>query len=284
MKSFETQLAEGLHGLADSEPETTAPSAALLKRGRRARHGHLVTVVGSSLAVLAIAAAAVVIGAPNRSGPPVGDARATADMELVAALSKTKQTSFRVRVEQTLRYTAINGRSYTTVGAFDPVAVSGYMRQSSEGSDMGELRLVRGDLYSIHGKTWVQAGKSEWLPFDALGTVFDGELGSTADSEQLLDVLRTAGANVSKVGPRLFRFDVTVKAGTIGTYRVAGDVTLDSQSRVTKITYNGQLTLSQSPPVAFDGPKLFPIGKVTMEFSGYGEPVLVKPPDSKIGG
>jgi hypothetical protein len=284
MKSFETRLAEGLHGLADSEPATTAPSAALLKRGRRARHGHLVAVVGSSLAVLAIAAAAVVIGAPNRSGPPVGDARATAEVELVAAVSKTKQTSFRVRVEQMLGHTAINVHGYTTVGAFDPAAVSGYLRGSSEGTDMGELRLVRGELYSIHGKAWVRSGKSEWLPFDALGTVLDAELGSTTDSEQLLDVLRTAGANVSKVGPRLFRFDVTVEAGTVGTYRVAGDVVLDSQSRVAKITYDGQLTLTQSPPVAFDGPKLFPIAKVTMEFSGYGEPVLVKPPDSKIGG
>lgn len=140
--------------------------------------------------------------------------------------------------------TTTNVHGYTTLGAFDPAAVSGYLRQSSEGTDVGELRLVRGDLYSVRGKAWAQVGKSGWLPFDALGTVFDGELGSTADSEQLLDVLRTSGAKVSKVGPRLFHFDISVKVGNIGTYRVAGDVTLDSESRVAKIAYDGQLTLT----------------------------------------
>jgi hypothetical protein len=284
VNSFDTHLTGRLHDLANSEPGSTPPTSELLNRGRQARHRRIAARTSVSFAVLAIGAAIAITTAPTRSNPSAtSDMAAEARVELVAALSKTQETSFKVEVTNTVEFSEINHHTYLTEGAFDPANVSGYLRSSQ--SDV-EHRLVHGDLYMINGKNWVQAtGKFKWLDFDLLGTVLDGALSSSADSEHLFDVLRKADATVTKTGSGLYHFDgMFTPNPDLGPFRLTGDVTLDSDSRIAKIAYDWRLTVRPTPMSGITGPRVFPKAEVIMEFSGYGTPVIVESPGVKPQG
>jgi hypothetical protein len=283
MDTFDTQLAGRLHDIADGEPDSTPPTQRLLERGRRARHRRTVARAGMSLAVLAFGTVATVAiaatPAAHTDRPGVTAEAVSPQMELAAAISNSRNISFKVKATTTLQKSdgrlATPSATYITQGAFDPATRTGYLR-AADGSF--ESRLIKGVKYTSNGDQFVQQkGTYDWLDYDA--HVLNGALSGSADSEHLFKVLRQAEAKITKTGT--YHFDATTQsADSLASYttRFVGDVTLNASKRVAKVTYGWTLagTMKQ-------GGKVFNRNvKVTLEFSDYGTPVTVERPANVV--
>jgi hypothetical protein len=287
MDTFDTQLASGLHDIADGEPDSTPPTQRLLERGRRARHRRRAARAGTWLAVLASGTvAAVAIAATpavHTDRPGVTAEAISPQMELAAAIGNSENISFKVKATTTLQksngtYTTPSG-TYITQGAFDPATRTGYLR-TADGSF--QSRLINGVKYTSisNGDQFVQQkGTYDWLDYDA--HVLDGALSGSADSRHLFKVLRQAQAKISKTSAGSYHFDATTQSvDSLASYttRFVGNITLNASKRVAKVTYAWTLTGKMK-----QGGKVFNRNvKVTLEFSNYGTPVTVQHPASVV--
>ncbi|MEE6263480.1 hypothetical protein [Plantactinospora sonchi] len=286
MNDLDSRLSGGLRALVDDEPTTPPPTGQIMLRGVRARRRRTVAVVGASCVVLAVAGATVVAwpgpASTDRSGVTVG-AASSPRLELVAAIAASEALSYRVTATTTYNKsygdTVTPDASYTSEGAFDPATATGYVRTDGVESQ----RLVNGEMF-IHttgGQFVRDPGRHDRLGFDH--HVMDGALSGSADREHLFDVLRQADAEITSTGERAYRFTavstVDEPSGS-ATVTFTGDVTLDAEGRVAKVTYQwekrGRLT---EPPVDVANTV-----RATIGFSDYGLPVRVERPTDVVDG
>ncbi|GGR66945.1 hypothetical protein GCM10010169_08220 [Micromonospora fulviviridis] len=291
MTNLDERLTTRLHALVDGEPDSAAPTATLLARGRRARRRRAGTFAGGALAMLALGAlgTATLVQRPAPDRPAVAaeasaPAPASPQMELAAAVATTESTSYRVTVRRTNQVDP-NWVEITT-GAFDPATANGWLRTPYTGGGVGfmEERLVDGVYFvgdagvdkKLH---WEQyRGKRKFLPFDvAMG----GALSASAEQEGLLQVLKKTGATVTRTGDRAYHFSVEPTGKDTGygpgapleSETVVGDVTLDAQNRIAKLNYELTLVWNKNGKI---GPPA--IVRVAMTFADYGAPVAVERP------
>lgn len=264
MRDFDEEIASGMHALVDDEPVSPPPTTQLLKRGKRARRYRAGAMTGGSFAVLAVVAltAVAVAGNPaDKTTNPADKETTTAakvapQVELAAAITNSQNISFKVKLTSTTP-----GSSPIDI-AFDPATSTGYMR--SDG------RMV---VIQINGITYVAAwrkpGKYLLVPGrhdDGLGRFWPRHM--TTDPEQLFKVLSQEHAKVTKTGPRTYHFEFEVVAPDSPHTKVFGDIEINADNRIAKITNN----------VTNDGVR----ESSQWEFSGYGEPVEVEPPSNVI--
>jgi hypothetical protein len=227
---------------------------------------------------------------PDR--PPMAGAESP-QLSLAAAVAASQGISYRVK--NTIIWRSQPGSPPIVItGAFDPATTTGYLRfASGDGTPWSEERLVDGDLYTgdlIHLRTnpsqaagnkpapspdqrvdWTHDPDKKYtsLPYDAkpgvLGVV-------SADPQQLFDALANSGAKISQTGPDKYHFEVAIPPRTGRTGRidgkVVGDVTVGSDHRVAKVTYEATLRSATETDVVDE----------TLELSDYGTPVSVERP------
>ncbi|MDG4823882.1 hypothetical protein O7635_18660 [Asanoa sp. WMMD1127] len=245
MNNLDERLADGLHGIVDGEGDSAPPVGTLLERGRRARRRRRSAIAGSTLAVVALAAVGVAaVAQPS----PVGERTAAAttptgspQLRLASAFETSKDISYRIRVTT---------GELTYEGAFDPRTDTGYVRVPLDDSVMTEL-LVDGTRYvggerpqgelppdkdgpgETYGRYGQYPGRHDHLSLVAeAGTV----LGAAApDPAALGEALRQADATVTENGDGTLHFAYRVERAD-GSNAVAGDVTLDADGRIGKVT------------------------------------------------
>jgi hypothetical protein len=294
MNSFDTQLTTRLHDLADGEPGSAPPTGRLLERGRRARHRRT-ALAGTSFALFAVGVVAAVAVAANPADPAqrppatAGAASSSAadpQLELVAAIRASQTTSYQVKITSKPQDNPTSP-AWTTEGAFDPATDTGYLHSPyTEGPGFAEERLVGGVRYAgsagIDQKIyWKQyPGTQDHLNYDG---ALNGILGASVDPDELFDALGQAGATVTQTSAGVYHFEATptVDDGVPPTAensgpnfdRLVGDVTLDAGKRIAKVTYLRTLTWQKPGLTKIDTAHLL----VSMEFSGYGALVTVRP-------
>lgn len=271
MYDIDEQLTHRLHELSAAGADSTPPTQQLLARGRRARHRRTV-LTSTSLAVLAVGAVTG-IAVANRPGPAVtadppavSAPGASPELELVAAITNSQHLSFRLKtIAGTLETGGKQEGAATTLSAFDPATATGYLRGT--GRPPFEIRLIGGVKYVKNGDSpwWQYKGR-----YPTLGTdedVLRGQFSATADAGQLLEALRAGEVQVTRTGPATYRFQVTRSVGG-GTVKFAGDITLDGDKRIGRVAYDWTLTERGSVRNT----------RAVLEYSGYGEPVVVERP------
>jgi hypothetical protein len=276
MNDLDQRLSHQLHDLAEGEPGTTPPTDRLLARGRRARHRRA-ALASTSLAVIAAAAITGVAVATHSSAVsatadrrPATTTAADPRLELAAAIANSQNVSFTLKTKEVfgkgVGSTISHEATITTERAYDPAANSGYLRYS----DGIELRLINGVLYVNSNNQWIQ-NRGTFTSLDWNERGLHDQLTASADSQELLRVLRNGDAKVTKTGERTYHFELTGTADGAAIKQV-GDVTLDADKRVAKVTYDWRKTYAGS----------FQHEVSTMEFSGYGTPVAVETPVGAI--
>ncbi|MFI7574662.1 hypothetical protein [Micromonospora sp. NPDC049497] len=285
MKSFDERLADGLHGIVDGDLDSSPPLGALLERGRRARRRRTSAIVSGTLAVLALGAIGTATlvqpSTPDRSGVTVAAPEVVSSrMELASATEASASISYKVKV--TARSAADASTAQVTEGAFDPRTDTGQLSSPSPGAGVVYLeRLVDGVRFvSSSGSkdVWKQyPGRHDRLAYHR---ALSGAVGASADPEQLFDALRQDGAKVTRVGPDVYHFTSTTSVDNrYGTETVTfvGDVTLDADKRIAKVSYEltrkGQFRPGVKGGLAYGGTDV-----VTVELSEYGTPVQVDRP------
>lgn len=277
MNSFDRQLTDQLHELADVEPGSAPAAQQLMDRGRRARHRRTALMTGTSFAVVALGAVAAVVVAGTPAVSPDGhrggdsSAVAVADprVELVAAIANSQNVSFRLKTTTTAQKgdgkTTVPAYTFISETAFDPATASGYIR-----FDNLEYRLVGGVLYMTN-----PASVAQWLrqpgTYASLNMEEDGLRGAfveSADSQQLFKALRDGKATVEKTGADTYHFTATSSKDG-GTVTFTGELVVGADKRIAKATYDWRLDYKQGG---------FQNSKVVLEYSGYGEPVTVEAP------
>ncbi|MEV0459609.1 hypothetical protein [Catellatospora methionotrophica] len=274
---IDEQLSHGMRELAATGPESTPPTGLLLARGQRARRRRT-ALTATSLALVAVGAVTGVAVA-NRPAAPAVTADPTAvstpgmspELELVAAITNSQNISFRLRTTAGSRgndgkaAASANPGSGVTVTAFDAATANGYLRGG--GPVPFEMRLVDGVRYDNYGRGWRQhMGRHRTLATDS--DELRGQLSLTADAGQLLKALREGDARVTKTGAATYRFESTRPVAG-GTAKLVGDITVGGDKRIARIAYDWALT-DRSGYVSGN--------TAVLEYSGYGEPVIVERP------
>jgi len=268
------QLSERLHELADTPP-SVAPTGRLLERGRRVKHRRAAALASTSLAVLALGAVTSVAVVEHADAPadrPSASAVAVdARTQLVAAIISSQSTSYQMKIADNV--------APDRTGAFAPATKTGFLRSPySDGPGFSEERLVDGVLYigdaGLDGVLhWQRVpGKRDTLRYDeSIGDTLSG----TADPDGLFTMLQHEGVTVTRTGERTYHFEVSPK---LDQYRLsdhyAGDVTLDAQNRVAKVSF--ERVVDWTKPGGRDLPPVHITATIT--YSGYGEPVTVEAP------
>ena len=281
MNDLDEQLPQRLHDLAGGEPGTMPPTDRLLQRGRRARHRRA-ALASTSLAVVAAGAIAAVAVATHSAAPAVTADRppataasaASPQLELVAAIANSQNISFQLKTTTTGQKgdgkVTIPAYTYTTQSAFDPATTSGYLR----GVDKNpfEIRLINGVRYMKNGEFqwWQYKGTYKTLNF--ADDPLRGQIGTSADGEQLFQALREGDAKVSKTGDATYHFEATGSQDG-GTVKFVGDITLNGDKRIAKVSYDWTLTYKQGG---------FRSSKVVLEYSDYGAQVTVERPADPV--
>ncbi|NUO60558.1 MAG: hypothetical protein HOV78_28150 [Hamadaea sp.] len=280
----EEQLTDRLHELAEVPP-SAAPTGRLLERGRRARHRRAAVTSASLAAVVALGVVGVVAataGTPDR--PAATASAADPRLELVAAVTKSENISYRMR----LTTAAASGQSLTTYeGAFDPTTDTGYVRAPQDDSVMVEL-LINGTRYiggerpesplpadKGAGETYGRYGQYPGK-YDHLSIYGDSDtvVGAVApDPAALFKALKAHDATVTRQpdGSVHFAYAESSDKGLTST-NTSGDVTFDADGRVAKVvmTFHWQTTVKGR----------FQSGTVvsTLQLSDYGLAVQVQRP------
>ena len=290
MMDLEEQLAAGMRERVVGLALTTdvVGEAARRHRGRVAvqRIGYAVGVVGLAGAI----AAGVTIGGSRSGSPPTTPAVAAPEMRLASAIAATEKISYQVRVTELYRgqQFGAEAKPSITVGAFDPATASGYLQSRWTGAEESAYyeRLIDGVLYiSSSGSKdkWKQErGTHDRLRYEsnARGAVSEA-VGASADPEMLFDALRESGAKITEEGAGVYHFELALKPEVSPRTRVeqsiAGDVTVNADNRIARITYARTSEVSKDgrtePPSVLD---------VTVELSGYGAPVNVTKPTDVV--
>lgn len=278
MNTLESQLAHRLHDMVDGEPGSPAPIETVLSRGRRASRRRAAAMgLAASFAVAAAAGgAAIAVGQPwasSRPGGAVSQAQVQMpQVRLAAAVTASENVAYHVKV-------TLGGGVGVTEGAFDPTSATGYLNSRSPGTGVVYYeRLVDGVRYigSSGSAEWKQEpGKYDHLAYDSnLG----GSVGATADPEQLLAMLRQSGATVTQTGARTYHFELARRgaSGVLKSDIYAGDVKLNGDQRIAKVTYVRTTRAEKRGQVDTE------TSSVTVELSGYGVPVRVDKPTDVI--
>ncbi|MGK5739456.1 hypothetical protein [Micromonospora sp. URMC 103] len=214
---------------------------------------------------------------PAAAGP--APAEGEANVELVAAVTASEKTSYRIRV--TTASKGDPGSRETAEGAFDPGERTGYLRSPIAGGPAyAEERLVRGVRFlgSTGSKTWKQErGRHDRLDYG--GAAPEGTVVASADPEELFAALRRADARVTRTGPDTYHVvsnQPYEDRYATGTRRLDGTVTV-SGGRIATIavesTNEGQLK-----PGVKQGERFGSTWLVTVALSDYGTPVRVERP------
>ncbi|WP_027346605.1 hypothetical protein [Hamadaea tsunoensis] len=266
-----------LRELAHHEDPAGPDTRQLLQRGRRARRRRTV-IAGTSLAVLAAGAltAVGVAAQPSAPGdrPAITADAADARTQLVAAITASRSTSYRLTIRDNLAPAA--------TGAYDPVTKQGFLhRDYSEGPGYEDQRVVDGALYvgdaGLDGvEHWrLVPGVHDTFQYDAsLGDRLSG----SADPDALLDELRKDGVTITQIDKKTFGFEFSP---ALDEYRASdhysGEVVVDGKGRIAKVEFKRAVRWQKpgyTPPSA-QPPAIITAG---LTFSDYGTPVQVTAP------
>jgi hypothetical protein len=273
---IEEQLTEAMHErVADIAVPDDLISRTLRRQRRRTtatRTAYAGSVVGLA-GVLTGGAIAVHGTAPKHTTPHSFAAEAPPHVRLVAAVSASRATSY--RMNNTVIARNLPGHpSYTIDGAFDPTRATGYFRMTAvNGTGFHEERLIAGDLYRGDGSPgqpilWSHdPGKHTNLSYDPKVMLF----AVSADPMQLLDALTHSAAAVTQTGPTTYHFAATIPVhqDRLINAQLAGDVTVGSDGRIARVAYQTTLHATQNDTTVLDG---------TLNLSDYGAPVTVERP------
>ncbi|MFC4016460.1 hypothetical protein ACFOW4_00640 [Micromonospora sp. GCM10011542] len=285
---IEEQLTMGMRQeVAGVEFRTDVLDAATRRNGRRvaARRGaYALGVVG----LAGVLAAAVTVNGPGPTAPGANPAPvASADsprLQLASAITASQNISYRLKITAGDRDDPDAWGS--AEGAWDPAAATGWLTSTEPGGAAYHQRLIDGKLYlgSTGTKTWKQEpGNGNFEYGDVLG----GASGASADPQELFKALREVQAKITRTGATSYHFESTRPFDdeyATGTRGLVGDVTLDSDRRIAKVTYlstyKGRVKPGVKSPksgVSFDSSQ-----RLTLELSDYGTPVRVEKPTDVI--
>jgi hypothetical protein len=250
---LEEQLLQSMHREADG---ITLTSDILGRATRRHRRRTTAVRIGYGLGVAGLAgvlAAGLTFGNGTSPGqdagrPPVVQAE-PASMRLANAAAASANISYRMRL-QTGSRSGLHGLTYE--GAFDPRTATGYVRSPQEDSVQVEL-LINGTRYmgaepplggppadagphDPYGRYGQYPGKHDRLSLDGDP---DSVLSAAApDPAALLKALKKANADTSENPDGTLHFAYTTQT-TAGSSAVSGDVTLNADGRIAKVTLAG---------------------------------------------
>jgi hypothetical protein len=279
MNSYlEEELAAGMR----EEAAGARLGTGVLEAAKRQHHRHVVRRRGAyAIGVAGVAgavAAVLAVGVPGARGgtggtgrPPAASAESP-KLSLVAAITASEKMSYHVKVTERWGPDSLQ----TTAGAFDPATATGYLDSKWSGAPVVyKERLVGGARFSS------SSGSKGWKPepghFDRLNydRNLSGAASASASPDRLFALLRTSGAEISRTGSAGYHFTMTLTPNdgitTKDTY--VGDIALDADYRISKITYRRAQAVSK---------RGVPAGTtttdVTVAFSAYGELVTVERP------
>ncbi|SBT52379.1 hypothetical protein [Micromonospora auratinigra] len=233
--------------------------------------------------------------APVAAGPSATVAD-TPRLRLAAAATASGNVSYRLRITTTVRggsgtSSAPSDDSWVTEGAFDPATDTGFWDSPWEGklrpsvvSGWSAEKLVGGVRYraGIDGSdrsgrklAWMrEEGRHDHLDLD---TAMGGGLGASGNPEELFRVLGQAGGTVTERGPGVYHFVLAVAqpSDKVLADRFVGEVRVGADHRISRVSYD-----RTSRPARSERPWHL---AVLVEFSHYGEPVTVRPPEHLVG-
>lgn len=268
---IESRLADGMRRMGD-EPVGPPPTQALLARGRKARRRRRVTWMGGGCLAVAALVAVPVLVLDNRQTPQPDSAR----IRLVAAVSSSENLSYRLKITST--HTDDAGRHWAYEGVFDPATRTGRLSSVPDNpAGPYDQRLIQGILYISHlgGPFKIMPGRPDRLQYSSLS---GGGIAGTADPQELFATLKAANAAVTRTGPASYHFEADLAPSPgIHSDRLVGDVTINNDNRIEKITYEriAQGTQKNGLPITL-------IDANTVELSGYGQPVTVERPENAV--
>jgi hypothetical protein len=275
---FEQELIAGMRQeVAGAAFATDVVGEARRRHQRRAMVQRVMYAAGV-VGVVGAVAAGVAVGGGGQPGPGTNQpavAEATSPrLQLVAAVAASENISYRLKI--TAGSKADPAGWGTAEGAYDPATATGYLNSSQpDGPGVYYQRLINGKLYfgSNGSKTWKQEpsnGKFEYG--DALG----GAVGASADPQELFKALRQEGGKITQTGAGTYHFELALKGDGTVKSDLVGDVTVDADKRVAKVTYEHTTQAEK------DGQAFTSIVVVTVELSDYGTPVQVDKPTDVI--
>ena len=273
---IEEQLTEAMHERVADVGVSGDLVGRTMRRQRRRRTVTRTAYAGSMVGLAGVLTAGVIAirdtAATHSIQHPVA-ADASPHVRLVAAVSATRATSYRMNNTVTAR-NLLGHPSYTIDGAFDPTTATGYFRMTAiNGAGFHEERLIDGDLYRGDGFPGQQIlwshdpGKHTNLSYDPKVMV----LAVSADPMQLLGALTHSGATITQTSPTTYHFAaaIPVHKGRLIDTQVAGTVTLNSDGRIARVAYETTLHATQADTTVLDG---------TLNLYDYGAPVAVERP------
>lgn len=280
---LEAQLAAGMR---EHVRDLAVDGGAVLGRATR-RHRRRTAVIrtGYALGVAALAGALAVAvtpgGAPKNPPAVQGEAPAAA-LRLSRAAEASDNISYRMKL-----VTGSGGGTVlrTCEGAFDPMTDTGYVRCPQDDSVAVEL-LIDGTRYmggeppltplppdktpgEKYGRYGQYPGKHDSLSLYGDG---DAVLGSAApDPAALFKALQRANATITQNPGGILHFEYATQFDQ-GSSTTAGDVTLNADGRIAKVTIDG--TWQSTAKGRLDSGTF----RATLELSDYGLQVHVDRP------
>ena len=285
---IEDQLIAGMRqevsGVAIS---TDVLGAATRRHGRRTAMQRGAYALGA-VGLAGVLAAAVTLDGPGAPAPGTDPAPlAAADspqLQLASAITASQNISYRLKITAGDKDDPDAWGS--AEGAYDPAAATGWLTSAEPGGAAYYQRLIDGKLYlgSTGTKTWKQEpGNGNFRYGDVLG----GASGASADPQELFKALREVQAKITRTGAGSYHFESARPyddESVSGTRTLVGDVTLDADRRIAKVTYlstnKGRFKPGVKSPksgVSFDSTQ-----RLTLELSDYGTPVRVEKPTDVI--
>lgn len=289
--NLEEQLAAGMRAhVAD----VAVDPAVVVRATRRHRRRTAVIRTGYALGVAGLAGVLAVGltagGGGGRAGqdPPTVQAEApTASLRLSKAAAASDNISYRMKVATGA---ATGAASRTCEGAFDPMTATGYVRCPQDDSVAVEL-LIDGTRYmggeppltplppdkipggEVYGRYGQYPGKHDRLSlYGDAGSV----LGAAApDPAALFKALQQANATITQNPDGTLHFQYSTQSGQ-GSSTTAGDVTLNADDRIAKVTLDG--TWQSTAKGRLDTGTFH----ATLELSDYGVPVHVDRPTDVV--
>lgn len=266
---LEDQLAAGLAAQAAEIRLTTD----VVDAARR-RHSRRTAMFRTAYAAAALSVAGVVTVAfyPTAGQAPLVTAESTAvlspALQLAAAAAASDNTSYQIRITGAWAKGPVPFRPFSDLqGAFDPATTTGYLQNADGGL---EQRLINGTFYNrgtsdTSEPFHQEPGRFETLPL----TKVLGDTGlQSADPQQLVQAMQQANATITQTaGGFHYSFSKPPLGGATSVSE--GDITLDANGRIAKVTYSNTTTLADGFTIR---------GQLTIELFGYGTAVQVEMP------
>lgn len=230
---------------------------------RRHRRRSALWRTGYSSGALGLAAALFALTAGHGPTTPPDEVPDPPRIALAAAVASSENLSCKLRI--LITSTDPPGQEpVRVVGAFDPATDTGYLVYPDRAPGDAELRLVDGVLYvgRADGRFHQLSGRYETLIWYGPAAKSLTSMRST-DADSLFQVLRDVGT-VTRVSAGRYHF-----TATNGPMAQAGDVTLDGEGRISRVTYEWRFA---------DEARGRPVQRVDMTMYEYGTHVTVERP------